>query len=771
MGTKRKISETVFFDHNSEAVARAVARASGSVIETETQAKKALFTVAKPSPLIHLVVRVERLLLAELDKDQEAFYYKPKQWRALKDPVKAMQEQQQAFDQWAAASGGLAGRPLPVQVLGWGAAPLFTESCGLRSGGLVRLEPLLPARAVADEEALFEALAGLSSVERAAERATSAEKAGRKRGDPMGKSSGGSKRALSGWLHLTVQRVHDEESLPYRLDSAFHPLLPVDHRHRQQQMQLHCATVTASTTATAEKAYPADASQFIREAVSLEGQREAHTSYVNWLFLYPESVHLAKGGPSNPSLLIEVRLKEDDDASSGGGRSLLAVCGRSGSGRWHEVGQSSVQAHERKPRYWDELKILLPARLTPRHHLFFTFLHLHLGGHRKEPTTVLGHAVLPLFANNNRVLANGRHVLPLVWAKDLPQAYLSTAALRPRTGPLHGTSLSKTALALEQDKQHPAFALSTHVLSSVYPQEEPLCRFFDLVRFRPPCPEPGGENDDHPSPHHQARPATLGEDGDQHAAQERKNTIASWNFALDQSESDVLRGLGKLEPSSCMQYMLVLLNELFYLMASHDNSKLRREAFLALFHLVRSIEKGSGSRADQNGLLAAYARYVFRNPHRRTPYLVFEEVCSNWLHLLVHRHEALEGFAGNRFLLDILIKSMTLHVHSAGLLGALQLSPYPSSSPLRPPPCKDWVLVMVTTILLFVVVGKSGSRASHFSNSFCLSLAQLMRLLFSDQAVQSLDSLSHFPILIRKMFAIMDRGVVFNMVHLGLHSE
>jgi hypothetical protein len=41
----------------------------------------------------------------------------------------------------------------------------------------------------------------------------------------------------------------------------------------------------------------------------------------------------------------------------------------------------------------------------------------------------------------------------------------------------------------------------------------------------------------------------------------------------------------------------------------------------------------------------------------------------------------------------------------------------------------------------------------------------LVRFLFSDRAVQSLDALSNFPILLRKLFAVMDRGLVLNMVH------
>jgi hypothetical protein len=625
---------------------------------------KALFTVVAPSPLIHLVVRVERLLLTELDKEQETFYYKPKQWKP-RDPAKAQQELVQAIEQWGAASGG---RPPPLQVLGWGALPVFAENGVLRASGRLRIDPLLPARSVVDEEALFEALAGLSSsAEKAAEKASG----GRKRGEVSagtggspggsgggGGMGGGSKRSLSGCLHVTLQRIQDEETLPNRLDPSFHPLLPFADNPRP------------------------DVSQLIREVMSFEAQREAHTSFVNWIYVYPEGIHLAKGGPSNPNLLVEVRLKDDDDA--GGGRALPVVCGRSGSGLWHEVGAASVHTHERKPRYWDELKVRLPARLTPRHHLHFTFLHVH-PGHRRDSATVIGHSVVPLFTNHC-VLPDSRQVVPITWARDFPAAYLSLVpAFRPRSFSQHSTSSSaiscggssgntmrsgaatastaKTAaLALETDKQHPAFVVSTHVVSSIYPSDEHLCRFFDLVRPRVSGPGDGrgGQEGDQAGGQESAALATSRTV----AAEERKVTMASWNFALDQTESDILRGLGKLDALTCVNFMPVLLNELFYLMAVHDQPKRRKEAFLAVIHLVRTIEKGSGTRVDNNALLSSYVRYMFRNPDR-TPYLLYEELCHNWLLLLSRRHEAIEGFTGNRFLLDVLTKSMTLHVHSS----------------------------------------------------------------------------------------------------------
>jgi hypothetical protein len=40
LGTKRRISETFYFDHNNEAVLKAIAKASGTAVDSDTQANK-----------------------------------------------------------------------------------------------------------------------------------------------------------------------------------------------------------------------------------------------------------------------------------------------------------------------------------------------------------------------------------------------------------------------------------------------------------------------------------------------------------------------------------------------------------------------------------------------------------------------------------------------------------------------------------------------------------------------------------------------------------
>jgi hypothetical protein len=67
--------------------------------------------------------------------------------------------------------------------------------------------------------------------------------------------------------------------------------------------------------------------------------------------------------------------------------------------------------------------------------------------------------------------------------------------------------------------------------------------------------------------------------------------------------------------------------------------------------------------------------------------------------------------------------------------------------------------------------GRSKNRKTRFSSQFSSGLARLVRFLFSDRAVQSLDALSNFPILLRKLFAVMDRGLVLNMVHDTRHCD
>jgi hypothetical protein len=62
---------------------------------------------------------------------------------------------------------------------------------------------------------------------------------------------------------------------------------------------------------------------------------------------------------------------------------------------------TTITYHDKRPNYYDEIKIELPPCLTPQHHLLFSFYHIPLKESKKkyknEGEILIGQAVLPLY--------------------------------------------------------------------------------------------------------------------------------------------------------------------------------------------------------------------------------------------------------------------------------------------------------------------------------------------------------------------------------------
>lgn len=84
--------------------------------------------------------------------------------------------------------------------------------------------------------------------------------------------------------------------------------------------------------------------------------------------------------------------------------SLQSIYGRNGL----LVSSSSccVLHHTTNPAWYDEIKFRLPAKLTPQHHLLFTFTHISIEGSKKRetgPENPVGYAWIPLIQKGRSV--------------------------------------------------------------------------------------------------------------------------------------------------------------------------------------------------------------------------------------------------------------------------------------------------------------------------------------------------------------------------------
>uniref|UniRef100_A0A3Q2G9E5 Dedicator of cytokinesis 9 n=1 Tax=Cyprinodon variegatus TaxID=28743 RepID=A0A3Q2G9E5_CYPVA len=194
------------------------------------------------------------------------------------------------------------------------------------------------------------------------------------------------------------------------------------------------------------------------------------TIYNNHLYVYPK--HLKYDSQKsfakarNIAVCIEFRDSDDEDAVS-----LKCIYGRPGGPLFTKNAFTSVLHHQHNPEFYDEFKIELPTQLHEKHHLLFTFYHVSCDSNSKASTkkkdvveTQVGFAWLPLL-KDGRVMMNENHI-PV--AANLPAGYLSC----------QGASKHVSPEVKWVDGGKPLFKVSTHLVSTVYTQDQHLHNFF-----------------------------------------------------------------------------------------------------------------------------------------------------------------------------------------------------------------------------------------------------------------------------------------------------
>jgi hypothetical protein len=78
---------------------------------------------------------------------------------------------------------------------------------------------------------------------------------------------------------------------------------------------------------------------------------------------------------------------------------LKVIYGRSTSSLLATKDITALSYHNKKPKFYDEIKVQLPPNLTPSHHLLVTFYHIQCQskkGKDERLATTLGYSVIPL---------------------------------------------------------------------------------------------------------------------------------------------------------------------------------------------------------------------------------------------------------------------------------------------------------------------------------------------------------------------------------------
>ncbi|XP_071061399.1 dedicator of cytokinesis protein 9 isoform X5 [Pseudochaenichthys georgianus] len=191
------------------------------------------------------------------------------------------------------------------------------------------------------------------------------------------------------------------------------------------------------------------------------------TIYKNHLYVYPK--HLKYDGQKtftkarNIAVCVEFKDSDEDEAQP-----VKCIYGHPGGPLFTKQAYATVLHHQQNPEFYDEIKIELPTQLHEKHHLLFTFYHVSCDSNSKKKDLVeapVGSAWLPLL-RDGRVIMN-EQLLPV--AANVPAGYL---------GSQDGINKHSGSEIKWVDGGKPLFKVSTHLVSTVYTQDQHLHNFF-----------------------------------------------------------------------------------------------------------------------------------------------------------------------------------------------------------------------------------------------------------------------------------------------------
>ncbi|XP_023814125.1 dedicator of cytokinesis protein 8 isoform X2 [Oryzias latipes] len=192
-----------------------------------------------------------------------------------------------------------------------------------------------------------------------------------------------------------------------------------------------------------------------------------HNIYRNLLYVYPLRLNLVSRLTSSKNITIKIQFMSGEDPSC----ALPVFFGKSSGPEFLQEVYTPVTYHNKSPDFYEEVKLSLPARLTERHHLLFTFYHISCQQKQNQSgscETLIGYSWLPML-NSDR-LQTGPFCLPIILER-LPINYSlhPPEKLPPQVPPVKWMEGHKGL-----------FSLEVQAVSSVHTQDNHLERFFTL---------------------------------------------------------------------------------------------------------------------------------------------------------------------------------------------------------------------------------------------------------------------------------------------------
>ncbi|XP_048709906.1 dedicator of cytokinesis protein 9 isoform X2 [Caretta caretta] len=356
------------------------------------------------------------------------------------------------------------------------------------------------------------------------------------------------------------------------------------------------------------------------------------TIYNNHLYVYPKHLKYdsQKSFAKARNIAVCIEFKDSDEEDS---LPLKCVYGRPGGPVFTRNAFANVLHHHQNPEFYDEIKIELPTQLHGKHHLFFTFYHVSCDNSSKGSTkkkdvieTQVGYSWLPLL-KDGRVVTNEQHI-PV--SANLPSGYLSYQELG--IGKHSGPEIKWV------DGGKPLLKISTHLVSTVYTQDQHLHNFFEYCQKT----ESGAQ--------------ALGTD------------LVKYLKSLHAMESHVM-----------IAFLPTILNQLFRVLTRTTQEEVTVNVTRVIIHIV--------AQCHEEGLdiyLRSYVKYAYKaEPYIASDYkTVHEELTKSMTTILKPSADFLTSnklLKYSWFFFEVLIKSMAQHLIENTKIKLLRNQRFPAS--------------------------------------------------------------------------------------------
>ncbi|XP_060894763.1 dedicator of cytokinesis protein 8 isoform X1 [Labrus mixtus] len=305
-----------------------------------------------------------------------------------------------------------------------------------------------------------------------------------------------------------------------------------------------------------------------------------HNIYRNLLFVYPQRLNFVNRLTSAKNITIKIQFMSGEDPAC----ALPVIFGKSNGPEFLSEVYTPVTYHNKSPDFHEEVKLALPARLTERHHLLFTFYHISCQQKQNQSSceTLIGYSWLPMV--NNERLQTGQFCLPIALDR-LPVNY---SLQTPEKLPLQIPPVKW----MEGHKG--LFNLEIQAVSSVHTQDNHLERFFTLCHAL--------------------------EGGATFPLRVRDEKIPENKLEHELKLSIISLSSSSLEP--LVLFLHLVLDKLFTLIMqpmviAGQTANLAQIAFESVVSIVNSLHNSQELIRDQQGrnsLLSTYLYWVFRLP-------------------------------------------------------------------------------------------------------------------------------------------------------------